>query len=269
MSRKKYLMESRIEARRLDLKTGFEELEIQALWAGLQPGMRVLDLGCGSGKTTRFLGDLVGREGKVLGIDASEERVAYAREHYSGANLEYRRCDFFQPMEDLGTFDFIWVRFVLEYHKLHGFDLVSSFTPLLKQDGILCLVDLDHNSLSHFDLDPRLERAIYGCAKALEEKANFDPYCGRKLYSFLYDLNYREIDVRLDAHHLIYGELDSVDEFNWITKIAVAGRDSGFPFEEYEGGFEEFFEECKKFFSDPRRFTYTPVISCRGINPNR
>ena len=260
-------MENRNEARRLELKTGFEELEIQALWAGLEPGMRVLDIGCGSGKTTHFLSELVGSKGYAVGIDGSQERIEYAGEHHREKNLEFLCRDFYEPLENLGTFDFIWIRFVLEYHKQRCFKLVTSFTELLKPEGILCLVDLDHNSLSHFDLAPRLERAIYGCAKALEEKADFDPYCGRKLYSFVYDLKYREIDIRLDAHHLIFGELNSVDEFNWITKIAVAGRDSGFPFDEYEDGFDEFFEDCKKFFSDPRRFTYTPVISCRGVKP--
>ncbi|MBW2100511.1 MAG: methyltransferase type 11, partial [Deltaproteobacteria bacterium] len=42
---------------------------------------------------------------------------------------------------------------------------------------------------------------------------------------------------------------------------------SGHRFDEYEGGYEEFFEEFKRFFADPRRFTYTPVISCRGCKP--
>jgi len=268
MPRKKYLMENRNEARRLELKTGFEDLEIQALWAGLEPGMRVLDVGCGSGKTTHYLSTLAGKHGSALGIDASEDRIQYAREHHSEKNLDFQCRDFYEAMEDLGTFDFIWVRFVLEYHRQRCFHLVSAFTDLLAPDGIICLVDLDHNSLSHFDLPSRLERAIYGGAKALEEKADFDPYCGRKLYSFLYDLQYRNIDVRLDAHHLIFGELGSIDEFNWITKIAVAGKKCGFSFDEYEGGFDEFFEECKTFFSDPRRFTYTPVLSCRGMKPN-
>jgi len=68
-------------------------------------------------------------------------------------------------------------------------------------------------------------------------------------------------------HHLIYGPLDQVDEYNWTKKVEVAAQNSGYGFDEYPGGYDEFVEEFKTFFADPRRFTYTPVISCRGIKP--
>jgi hypothetical protein len=39
---------------------------------------------------------------------------------------------------------------------------------------------------------------------------------------------------------------------------------SGYQFKEYKGGYEEFVEEFMRFFSDPRRFSYTPLISIKG-----
>ncbi len=265
---KKYLMESDDEIRRLELKTGFDAVRDQAGWAGLKPGMRVADIGCGSGKTSLYLKQLVGREGEVIGVDGSPERVSYAQDHHGETGISFVRRDIFGGLEDLGPFDFIWVRFFLEYHKSSSFTIVESLSRALNRKGILCLIDLDHNSLNHFDLPERLEKAIYGCARKLEERGDFDPYAGRKLYSYLYDLQFAEIDVRVDAHHLIFGKLKSADEFNWITKIAVAGKNSGSDFSEYPGGYEEFFDECTSFFTDPRRFTYSPVISCRGIKPS-
>ena len=53
-----YLMENDQEALRLDVKTDADAVERQALWAGIQPGMRVADLGCGAGKTTFHLNRL-------------------------------------------------------------------------------------------------------------------------------------------------------------------------------------------------------------------
>ena len=55
-----YFMESEEEAKRLDLKTDPTVVDRHARWAGLHPGMRVADLGCGSGKTTFCLSKIAG-----------------------------------------------------------------------------------------------------------------------------------------------------------------------------------------------------------------
>jgi hypothetical protein len=101
----------------------------------------------------------------------------------------------------------------------------------------------------------------------LEKNANFDPYVGRKLYSYLYDMEFHHIDMRIDAHHCIFGELDKTDAFNWSKKIEIAAKNSGYPFKEYKNKFREFQTEFQKSFTDPRRFTYTPIIACRGQKP--
>ena len=55
MSNIEYIMEGPDEALRLDLKVDPTILAKHAIWAGIKPGMRVVDLGCGPGKTTFFL----------------------------------------------------------------------------------------------------------------------------------------------------------------------------------------------------------------------
>jgi ubiquinone/menaquinone biosynthesis C-methylase UbiE len=264
MGKRKYLMESEDEALRLDMKTDNKATEQQALWAGLKPGMRVADLGCGSGKTTYCLNKLVQPNGRAVGVDISEQRIEFAKKHYNSKNIEFICKDIRDPLEDLGKFDFIWVRFVLEYHRSNSFEIVKNISKILNPGGILCLIDLDYNCLSHFGLSPKVKNTLFSLMQTVEEKADFDPYVGIKLYSYLYDLSFDNIDVGMAPHHLIFGEVNEVDAFNWTKKLEIAGKGSGYLFNEYEGGYEEFFEEFKSFFYNPRRFTYTPLISCRG-----
>ncbi len=263
----KYLMESDKETLRLKLKTDRATLEKQAKWAGIKPEMRVADIGCGAGKTTFYLKRLIGDRGEIVGIDSSENRIKDAINNFSNDSTHFLCRDVRESLNDVGEFDFIWVRFLLEYHRLSSFEIVQNLFNILKPGGIICLIDLDHNCLNHFGAPEALIKSLEGIMNELQTNKDFDPYVGRKLYSYLYDLNFEEIDVALDAHHLFFGKMNQANTFNWITKAEVAAKQSGYDFHEFKGGFDEFYEVFKEFFLNPRRFIYTPVISCKGRKP--
>lgn len=263
-----YIMEGRDEIKRLEVKTRGAIVRQQARWAGLKPGQRVADIGCGPGKTTANLYRVVQPGGSAVGVDTSAHRIAHARKTYKGDDIEFVQRDFSKPLDDLGLFDFIWVRFVLEYYLSNSFDIVQNLVRNLKPGGILCLIDIDHNCMSYHGLPLRLDKTIKGIMEKVEREDNFDPYAGRKLYAYLYDLGFTEIDVSLSAHHLIFGPLDDIDAFNWRTKVEVGVQQSGYHFEDdYPGGYEEFYQEFDAAFKDERRFIYTPLISVRGVKP--
>ena len=123
-----YLMEGDEEALRLDIKTVAALVEEQARWAGIKPGMRVADLGCGAGKTTFHLNRLVQPDGHTIGVDIANQRVDYAKKNYSAEGIEYVVGDIREPLDQLGRFDFIWVRFVLEYYLEGSFDIVKNIS---------------------------------------------------------------------------------------------------------------------------------------------
>jgi ubiquinone/menaquinone biosynthesis C-methylase UbiE len=262
-----YLMEDREESIRLDKKTDPLAVERLACWAGIKPGMRVADLGCGSGKTTSLLYGLVQPHGEAVGLDFSPNRCEFANTHYGHPGIEFLCRDVREALDDIGPFDFIWVRFLLEYYLTGSFEIVKHISKFLKPGGILCLIDLDHNCLNHYGIPERLETTLFQLADQVSIKADFDLWVGRKLYTFLYDLEFRDISVDISAHHLIYGPLKETDAFNWLKKVEVAPQKIQFDYKAYNGSYEDFFKEFSEYFRNPRRFIYTPVIACRGIKP--
>jgi ubiquinone/menaquinone biosynthesis C-methylase UbiE len=262
-----YLMENSAESIRMEIKTKKEVIEKHARWAGILPGMRVADIGCGPGKTTSFLHKMVQPGGEVVGIDFSKDRIAHAKNNYMEKDIAFHCMNINEDLTRLGKFDLVWIRFVLEYHREKSFEIVSRLADMLHPEGILCLIDLDQNCLNHYDTPPKLAAAMQGLIKHLSTHHDFDPQAGRKLYSYLYDLNFKNIDVHIEPHHLIFGEIDDSVYFNWKKKVIVAGKGSGYDFKEYGGNFDDFYREFETFFRDSRRFTYTPVICCRGRKP--
>jgi SAM-dependent methyltransferase len=271
MAQKKpsYLMEHSEEALRLELKTDPEAVRGQAIWCGVQPGMHVLDAGCGPGKVTSILYEMIQPRGKVLGVDYSEEHIRYAKKHYGNpSGVEFRFHDLRRPLEAMGPFDLIWVRFVLEYNRVESLEIIRNLDAVLKPGGCLCLLDLDYNCLSHYPLPAPMEKTLVELMKLLEPRFNFDAYAGRKLYSYLYDLAYQNVALHLLPHHLFYGKVKAEDIFNWVKKVEIVSLKAKELFEDYPGGRSGFFEDFKSFFLHPRRFTYTPLILCKGMKPS-
>lgn len=63
-------------------------------------GLRVLDLGCGTGRDCYVLSQLVGEGGRVIGVDMTDEQLAIARAHrdahmerfgYTAPNVDFRK----------------------------------------------------------------------------------------------------------------------------------------------------------------------------------
>jgi len=267
MKKIKYQMENSEESLRLDMKADIPVIEKQARWAGIKPGMRIADIGCGPGKITSTLFKLASPGGTAIGIDGSVTRLEYAEKHYGGKGIEFVCKNVLEPLGNIGTFDFIWIRFVLEYYRNNAAELLRNVNDILKPGGILVLLDLDHNSLNHFSIPDRLNNTLYAMMKILEKDHNFDPYIGRKLYSFMYDLGYQDINVDVSANSLAFGQSPETDMFNLTKKIEVIQNLICYDFHEYAGGYNEFIEEFESFMKNPRRFSYTPLICCRGQKP--
>jgi ubiquinone/menaquinone biosynthesis C-methylase UbiE len=85
--------------------------------AALRPGMRVLDVACGSGIVARLAAPQVGPTGQVVGLDTNEAMLAVARAQVqpTGAHVEWRQGDATKlPFPD-AEFDMVLCQHGLQY----------------------------------------------------------------------------------------------------------------------------------------------------------
>jgi ubiquinone/menaquinone biosynthesis C-methylase UbiE len=61
--------------------------------AEIEPGMRVLDLGCGTGITTQAVLEVVGESGHVYAVDISVPMLAVAREQVTSKRVTFIQAD--------------------------------------------------------------------------------------------------------------------------------------------------------------------------------
>lgn len=74
--------------------TMYQELSrLMVQLAEIEPGMQVLDLGCGTGVTTQAVMEALGESGQIFAVDVSEPMLAVAREQIQSAQVTFIQAD--------------------------------------------------------------------------------------------------------------------------------------------------------------------------------
>lgn len=108
---------------------------------GIQPGMTVLDLGCGTGIMSCEIARLVGPAGCVICVDNSEEQLMLARQRAKGEglnNLIFLNLSAYDLSSLKQPVDAVYCRFLL-LHLKEPDKILAQVYELLQQDGLFFL----------------------------------------------------------------------------------------------------------------------------------
>jgi len=123
----------------------------------IEPGMRVLDIGCGWGGAARYLAEQAGCE--VVGLTVSVEQAKLARQTCDGLPVEIRVQDYRELSE---KFDRIYSIGMFEHvgAKNHGTYMQTVSNCLADPGGLTLLHTIGGNRASH-RTDPWMDRYIF------------------------------------------------------------------------------------------------------------
>lgn len=165
------------------------------LLPALQPGLSVLDVGCGPGTITSDLALLVA-PGEVLGIDASAEVVAQAARSAAGAglsNLRFEVGDLFALDYPDASFDVVHLHQVLQ-HLADPVEALVALRRVLAADGVLAARDSDYSAFTWAPADPLLDRWLE-LYLAVTTRNGHDACIGPKLMGHALEAGFGSVEV--------------------------------------------------------------------------
>lgn len=184
--------------------------------AGIEAGMRVLDVGCATGEVTQLVAKLVGETGEVIGVDMNQDLLNVAEKENEAANVRFLNADLYQLPASLGQFDAIVGRRILMYLP----DVPQSLALLkerLKPQGIMCFQESDaiNGGVGAASL-PEHQRAIQRVWSTVQQEGG-DIHIGQKLYDLF--LQTGMTDVHVNAEAMI--QTSDNNDLQWLTKMML------------------------------------------------
>jgi len=216
------LARSRDEYERLSRQAAFLEGTTERLFrvAGLEPGMRVLDVGSGAGDVAFLAAELVGPEGKVVGVDVDGAALEVARGRAQSLglhNVTFIEGDA-RAGELGGDFDAVVGRLVLMYWRDPA-EALRRIAARVRPGGVVVFQE--------FDLNPALRSRSLPDETLWNEtsqliietfaRAGMQMRMGRQLYGAFLAAGLSTPEMRDEA---VVGGGPGFDGYAWLAGVA-------------------------------------------------
>jgi ubiquinone/menaquinone biosynthesis C-methylase UbiE len=174
--------------------------------AGLRPGMRCIDLGCGGGEVTFQIARMVASDGEVVGVDMDEVKLARARDVAADrgvTNVEFRALTM-KEWNEPGAYDAVFSRFVLQ-HLSNPIDVLARMWDAVRPGGALIVEDADFDGWCCHPPNEGFDFFLRAYARAVAHWGG-DHALGRKLYYYFLEVGIPDPNVSVVQPFYIEGE---------------------------------------------------------------
>jgi ubiquinone/menaquinone biosynthesis C-methylase UbiE len=187
--------------------------------AGIGTGMRVLDVGSGTGMVAFRAAELVGPTGQVIGTDLSPVVVAAARENATARAIAHVSFRHGNPVEMTfeQPFDAIVGRYVLLFQADAG-DMLRRLAKLLRPGGVLAFHEPDWSIARSYPVAPTYDACIRWITETFN-RVGTDTNMGAKLHRAFLDAGLPSPTMRMQA---LIGDAATASEFlRAMAELAV------------------------------------------------
>lgn len=184
-------------------------------------GSGVLEAGCGVGAQTVTLARN-SPDARITSVDVSEASLAQARKRVEEAgltNVQFRQADIFDLPYDAGSFDHVFVCFVLE-HLVRPIEALDALKAVLKPGGTITVIEGDHGS-AYFHPDSEAAHAAIRCLVELQRAGGGNAMIGRELYPLITAAGFRDVRVSPRMVYVDSSRPGLVDGFTKKTFTAM------------------------------------------------
>lgn len=220
-----------------------------------RPGMRVVDLGCGTGKLTRTLHEqLAARE--TVGVDRSDSMLAETRVDAQPEGLSFRTGtieSFVNETSRPGTWDLVFSNAALHWVDDHD-TLIPRLAAALAPSGQIAFqLPAQHDALTHRVADELAAREPF--ASAFGGWRRSQPVLTPEEYArLLYRCGFSDPKVELIVYpHVLPGREDVVE---WVKGTTLTEYKRHLPADMYDRFVGEYRERLLAQLEDARPFFY-------------
>lgn len=173
----------------------------------LRPGSLVVDAGCGPGLWTPLLAKAVGRRGRIIGVDVSQQALITANQRSYGTlyrkQVQYKCASMEHLPLKPGSADAIFSANVSQYLP----DPARTFAAMghyLKDGGQLIIKDIDFGTMRFHSIDTGLQARVFHAREQWERErvrgeqgyAFEDSWVGSKLASYLREAGFEHVQEK-------------------------------------------------------------------------